>query len=981
MKHACKLIQSAAFLIAAALSVTVFADEEYDALIASISEKVERNKHADAADDFELLIAHLKQAAPDGDERTVTALAEYAQLLDRWLFRRREAVQTFREALDLHRRLSPPNETTVTILIQFASASIHAGDLDSASRLLDEALKTIEKVGDHGDRELHEASALQLLAGIRHHRGDYENALDLFEKAAELLRGVVRKDPSRTARRTLADTLNNFGGLYVSLEDTKKALPLLTEARRMYAELYPDDEHESVAIVETSLGTCLFGRGDFAGAIQHFEQAIRIYRRILPPELQGGHLGLAAAIGNRGLIPIAMNRVEEALRYFTQSLDQLKQAFPANEFPFGSVPLADAHRNVGVAHVAARRHGAATDAFLQSTQTHAGLAEFLTPAMSEPEAMNFVSMNQIAFSLLLTSWPEANQPDDGLYGPFWDYRSLVLRMVFERQSVWDQLPAGDARKLLEEYRRLRAKFAAQPDLTAAKEQLERELSRLIPGFQERMARQKTSAADLKGLLPEGSIFIDFVRYQKLKFVPQRDGPFEFLIPAQTAHYAAFVMQPQTDIRFVQLGPCQDIDAAIIEWLRGIRDKEPSPAAHTLREVVWSELAREFEAGNIAEREITPVFLCPDDWLSFIPWAALPVDDNYSGVLHDRFVFATQPFGHYLAQHLRPDEPPDLNWEKALAVYNVEPAEGEEPLNATLEIERLRADCGDCKLFDLDGPDARVEAVLAALPDHRALHFSVHGKYPSAEEGLKNAMREEEGGFMNGRRRVDPQSRHPLTLSSLILTHGEVLSAEAIASQPLSGVDLVVLSACGPEGGIPVTGEGTYGLQRAFHQAGARTVVTTLWETDEGSAEDFMDAFYEVFHGDRLIGRFAPLMAMHEAQTRIRERDGDDYSLRRVQNWAGWSLGGDPGLFPWQDTPKPAIQEDDAVEEVPAKHDREPLKPGLREPEPAQPVPAPGAKPPRANRVLMWVQVLAAVGFLVLATVAMGKIIERSYRSR
>ena len=77
---------------------------------------------------------------------------------------------------------------------------------------------------------------------------------------------------------------------------------------------------------------------------------------------------------------------------------------------------------------------------------------------------------------------------------------------------------------------------------------------------------------------------------------------------------------------------------------------------------------------------------------------------------------------------------------------------------------------------------------------------------------------------------------------------------------LRHVNLVVLSACKSGAGAPAPGEGLYGLRRAVLQAGARTVISTLWEVGDRSTERLMRRFY-----DRLFGGASPLEALHGAQ--------------------------------------------------------------------------------------------------------------------
>ena len=74
------------------------------------------------------------------------------------------------------------------------------------------------------------------------------------------------------------------------------------------------------------------------------------------------------------------------------------------------------------------------------------------------------------------------------------------------------------------------------------------------------------------------------------------------------------------------------------------------------------------------------------------------------------------------------------------------------------------------------------------------------------------------------------ARNPLTESGLVLAGANqptekdtgLLTGEAIAGLDLDKMDLAVLSACRTGLGEQSNGEGVFGLERAFHIAGART---------------------------------------------------------------------------------------------------------------------------------------------------------------
>ena len=92
----------------------------------------------------------------------------------------------------------------------------------------------------------------------------------------------------------------------------------------------------------------------------------------------------------------------------------------------------------------------------------------------------------------------------------------------------------------------------------------------------------------------------------------------------------------------------------------------------------------------------------------------------------------------------------------------------------------------------------------------------------------------------------------------------ILTSEALAELNLDGMDMAVLSACRTGLGEAAVGEGVFGLQRAFHIAGAKNVVASLWTVDDDGAAALMNLFY-LHLWDK--GE-PPLEALHNAELQL-----------------------------------------------------------------------------------------------------------------
>jgi CHAT domain-containing protein len=150
-----------------------------------------------------------------------------------------------------------------------------------------------------------------------------------------------------------------------------------------------------------------------------------------------------------------------------------------------------------------------------------------------------------------------------------------------------------------------------------------------------------------------------------------------------------------------------------------------------------------------------------------------------------------------------------------------------------------------------GSDATEENFKQDAPGKSILHLATHGFYLSDACKPKAAIRgigAEIGGFVG---------ENPFLQCGFLLAgankHGErakeanredgIVTAEDVAGLNLRGCDLVVLSARETGLGEVKSGEGVYGLRRAFQMEGARTVISALWSIDDKSTAEFMGQLF------------------------------------------------------------------------------------------------------------------------------------------
>lgn len=186
-----------------------------------------------------------------------------------------------------------------------------------------------------------------------------------------------------------------------------------------------------------------------------------------------------------------------------------------------------------------------------------------------------------------------------------------------------------------------------------------------------------------------------------------------------------------------------------------------------------------------------------------------------------------------------------------------------------EMIDIRGIVGGAKI--LAGRFATKVAVLAELPKANRIHIATHRVTYPAYSGRSALLLSSDH---------DCEVSHEVEAS--LLTEGEIRKLD------LSKAGLVVLSACesaAAEDGA--TSEGM-GLAGAFLDAGARTVIATVWPIEDRAARDFVTAFYR----ELVAEKGDPGTALQAAQKKIIQRNRlNGNPARDIRAWAPYLVIG------------------------------------------------------------------------------------------
>jgi CHAT domain-containing protein len=734
------------------------------------------------------------------------------------------------------------------------------------------------------------------LSSVYKEFSEESKAVEYAMEGLTLQRELYPSDKYPDGNREFASALQTSARILSSYRMTPEAIACGTEAvdmwRRLTRRHFEPGDHNAFSIALQFLADLRADSGNQEESLRLLDEATALYDNL--GEQKAGYRREIAMLEARLAIRLASaGKLEEAAVHSRKSLELCNMIFGPDQFPDGHPTLAFSWSNFGQINYAAGKLPEAADAALKAVRMGSNCVDKYIAGLAESEALNYAASGSANAGLLISAWTRSGRPAADLYAALWQQRGTIQRMLSFRQRMLRSASAPAAIDALKELHALSQQLAGRllksnvnqtelVELNRRKEELERELAAQIPEFTTFGASHSTPA-ELASCIPEDLAFVDVIRFADA--APNQTAV-QDITPSREIRYAAFVVQRGRPVAFANLGNAEEIDLAVNQWRQAIEDRGPTTTAGVrLRSTVWEPIER------LLQPNISTIYVAPESGLSRIAWAAMP-SGNGGSYLLEKYAFAIVPSGHHLLEQIRGKPPAASAASRVLLVGDIDFAnavQSQHPLvsrsalglrggsvwpplpGSKQEINQLTEIARDCIVVRLSGNEATSTRVSAELANTRWAHFATHGYFAASLAGPT-------GKF--GRERVSVAERSPMLLSGLVLsganrlseksnseynsTGDAILTAEAISYLPMDGMELAVLSACDTGLGDVARGEGVLGLQRAFHIAGARNVVASLWKVEDQAAADLMTRFYRRMWQENQ----SPLAALRESQLEI-----------------------------------------------------------------------------------------------------------------
>ncbi len=706
----------------------------------------------------------------------------------------------------------------------------------------------------------------------------YETCLDILDDSLE------------SNDLFIAQAKSFFGDFFIKVGKLDTAEVLIKEAlQAREKKLGPD--HLDVIDNVRQLGKLYLKMGKYEKAEPLLLRALENKRKYLGEN----NPYTANIMGLLGQLYTAWHKFDKAALYLKKALAIREDLFGTDSYM--TIEMLRTMRNFY------RASGDSVNAFRYATRAVNVSARLLHEnmlTMSEKDALTYSQANRQDVDILISTYLDYSWIDDdvmsNLVNSILHNKGHISDVIYKRQQMLLANKSPDVTILLDSLKSVKYQlsriFVAGPqaNLVAYKtkiaalerttEELEKELAIYGVTNDERLKEEFTYDSLLTAL-PEDGVFIEYYSYRYY----QTDG-----FPIDNRYLAVVLKKGKYPI-IEYLGTAGEIENLIDEYRQHMSriamfggtptqtdKKEYLLINDDLVTYLWNPVEKHLGKG------ITEVFISPDGALNYISFAGLLNKERK--YLIERYAIHYYSSAGDFARHTTTS----LSGKGLLALgdpdYNATIAErvdGRQPTYerkeyVQVDLGAIRSACGELQEIELTSlPGTRHEIELVAeswrkhqreplemflgyratednfkvtAPGKRVIHVATHGYFLEGtclfEKGQEAPLTKKEhleenpllltGLFLAG-------ANVPLENTAVPIDDG-ILTACEVSALDLRGVELVVLSACKTGLGKVHTGEGIFGLRRAFQMAGAKTVMSTLWSISDQSTQTLFSRLYD-----------------------------------------------------------------------------------------------------------------------------------------
>lgn len=840
------------------------------------------------------------------------------------------AIKLFGEASAIWKQvLGSQHYEYATSLHNLARCYSEIGQYATAENLYQESLQIVKD--NYGDDHPEFATSLNNLALLYELMGDFERAEPLYQQCKEIRSaalgeqhpayanvlnnlGTLYRDQGKYAlARTfltesleahraaygnnhtiVATSLNNLALLHQKRKEVESAKKLYAEASKIVKEKL-GSEHPRYADILINQGNLNEMEGLTQEAEEDFLAALRIREKVFG----GQHPDYAATLLRLATFYSDTGKYNQAKDYSRDSILLQRRQLDRNA-------IAQSARQ----QLANQRQ---LRPYLDFRLTDA-VEGRIDPAIAAEEMWQWkgsVTRRQKAYRLI------ANTPS-------------LKPLYVELQSVTQQLSAlarktPPAPSKNQQDKGAREKWENTFDrLSQRREHLEREIAAQSDTF--KRITNPITVQTVQSLLEPKTVFVDLLQYSHRTSQKNVRGSDQ-----GDTRFLAFVIPKQGEVSVVPLGDAARLKESIEQFRRAFQGKPLTGKERLLSQDASQLIRRDFwQPIEEHLLDADTVLISSDTTVSTLPLNAIPGKNQGTYLIED-YRIATLPMVQQLEEIKSPNPNDlksgkllvvgDINYDLNepitdpssvnLSTSKIDSTNSDvSSLASRREWQELRDQANnqfsplagfkkelevvesifrsdDSDIITLSGAKATKSSFLQKSGSATILHVITHGYFASAspsgrasgttdvkqhdstdtntanDSSVEQTIKTFAPGLLSG---LAFAGANQSSKASSLAKDG-ILRASEIEVSSLNQAELVVLSACETGLGQVTSGEGITGLQRAFHIAGAKCVVASLWKVDDRATVELMEQFYL-----NLIEKKQPRIdAMRNAQLTMLDR--------------------------------------------------------------------------------------------------------------
>jgi CHAT domain-containing protein/Flp pilus assembly protein TadD len=772
------------------------------------------------------------------------------------------------------------------------------GDYSKAEACYLKALKITKFVS--GEKHPNYAAVLQNLGSLYANCGDYSKAEAYFLRALEIRKSVLgERHPD------YANTLNALGVVYKNRSDYSKAEACLLQALEIRKSVL-GEQHPDCAITLNNLGVLYSDMSDFSKSEAYFLRALEIRKSVLGER----HPDCASTLNSLGVVYKVMGDYSKAETNYLQALEITKSVLD-EQHPSCAFEL----NNLGVLYREMGDYSKAEIYYLQASQLQKN--NFLTSLhfMTEQQRQHYWNTMQKKFTNTYPNFSylccEMNHSistfayDNELFtkGLLLNSSNAIARSIQESNDT-ALINAFDQLKYMRQMiLHLQEKEPQSPHIveyTERAEQIEKEITKSSVAYRDNQAIWQITWNSVRKHLQKGQVAIEYMVAPLNK---------------DSTMYCALLLRRNS--KYPELIPLfeeKDVQSILnVNTENNLYDYDSY--GRQISSLVWSKVLPKIKKGET-------IYFAPSGLLHQLAIEALPYDSTHTmSDVHNMVrlsstreivlnqssnVHSTATLYGGIQYNMEADEL--LAESEAYSTMNLLASRGidSDTLNrgsvkylagTKREVENINRMLRDyhlqVRLFTSTA--ANEESFKALSGTHQnILHIATHGFFwPDSTAKKKDFFAERMmrmGDDAPAEKIIDPLSRCGLLFAGANLAlqgHSNelpegvqdgILTAKEISLLDLRDADLVVLSAC-ETGKGEISGDGVFGLQRAFKMAGVQTIIMSLWPVNDSATQMLMTEFYRNWI---VLGQ-PKRTAFRNAQNAVREE------FEEPVYWAGFIM--------------------------------------------------------------------------------------------